>query len=244
MTAIWEQVLSAAGAESDLTPAEEELFTYMVEQRIARVPDEYTIRGWYGEPDRPATPEEIPGVIGGWFAHYYRSWVKATPPIFRSARIESLASDRQHRALVDEFVRGAGQTLFLAGPVGTGKSYAAWAVAHVEKAMFPRSSVKAWSVPRLLVDMRPDGNERAFDLACEADFLLLDDLAAAKPTDWAVEQIYSIAEARSSAERRTVLTTNATYGDLCAMWGEPTMDRLKHKSVTAVFKGDSLRKSL
>ena len=167
------------------------------------------------------------------------SWAKRTPLGLRGAALDNLDPETQCRDEILRFLDSDALTLFLAGPIGTGKSYAAWALAHEVYGRWV--TVDAWSWPRLLLDMRPGADGAAFDRACGVEFLLLDDIGAAKCTDWATEQMYSIAEARNANGLRTVLTTNSSYDQLVGMWGEPAMDRWRDRSVTAVFKGESRR---
>ncbi len=165
-------------------------------------------------------------------------WVGYVPPVFRSADLAKLGPE-QHGDALRGYLTGTTRNLMLAGPIGTGKSFAAWAVANEAAARGWRP--RAWSTPRLLLDMRPEGDPQAFTNACLADLLILDDLGAARPTDWATEQIYSIAEERCNQQLRTIVTTNSTFDQLTAIWGAPTMDRLRHAGTSLVFKGDSRR---
>jgi DNA replication protein DnaC len=166
------------------------------------------------------------------------SWIERVPPLFMAADLTRLEA-RQHGAQIRDWVGTGSRNLLLAGPVGTGKSYAAWAIAHD---MVARGNLVVFkTVPRLLLDMRPDNDPDAFQRACEADVLVLDDLAAARPTEWATEQMYSIAEERASFMRRTIVTTNASFEQLQALWGSPTMDRLRDSSLDLVLNGASRR---
>lgn len=245
----WERAAAHAGAPTDLTADQIDLFHYLVDKHVDLIPQPYKItpRDAFQNADLEvgdATREQMSTAVASGYAHYFRRWTKTVPPIFTSARVERLSPVEQHQQEVAGFVASDAMTMFLAGPVGTGKSYAAWAVGHLAVARDPRALVLGWSTPRLLVEMRPGGNDTAFDRACTADLLILDDIAAAKPTDWSAEQLYSIAEARTASGKRTVITTNASYDDLCQTWGEPMMDRWRHKSVTAVFRGKSRRQPL
>ena len=221
-----------------------DLRRYLVDTAASMVERPAMRSGWHGEPERAATDEEIYEDIVRESGFYLDRWVMYTPSLYLTARLEHLNPATQHRDTVSGFLDGDAQTLFLAGPIGTGKSHAAWSLCHRAVAASPRRQVLVRSLQRLLVDMRPDGDDTAFSRACEVGLLVLDDLAAAKPTDWATEQIYSIAEGRASNERRTVITTNASYDTLVGMWGEPTMDRFRHRSINAVFTGESRRERM
>jgi DNA replication protein DnaC len=166
-------------------------------------------------------------------------WIdRQSAPLFWSADIQTLG-DGPAGDKVREYANGRARNLMLAGPVGTGKSHAAWAVAHHYVAR--ELDVMFRSVPRLLLDMRPDGDETAFPRACTADVLILDDIGAARATEWASEQMYCIVEERCSYQRRTIVTTNSTYEQLAAIWGGPIMDRLRDKAIAVEMTGKSRR---
>jgi len=165
-------------------------------------------------------------------------WVESVPPLFLAADLADL-DDQQHPDALRAWLSGPARNLMLAGPVGTGKSYAAWAIAHHAAASGLLPMVR--SVPRLLLEMRPDGDPGAFDRACFAELLVLDDLGAARPTDWSLERIYSIAEHRTNHRLRTVVTTNCTFDQLAALWGAPTMDRLRDGATIIELTGRSRR---
>jgi DNA replication protein DnaC len=167
-------------------------------------------------------------------------WLDQVPPLYEDTDLARLRPEQQGDQIRDYFDSGA-RNLLLLGPVGTGKSYAAWALAH--EAVSRGLSTNVWSVPRLLLDMRPSGDTRAFVRACSSRFLVLDDLAAARMTDWATEQMYAIADHRASHQFRTVITANASWDDLVAMWGLPTMDRFRDGALDLVLRGDSLRRA-
>lgn len=165
-------------------------------------------------------------------------WLEPVPPLFLDADLARL-DDQQHPDELSAWLSGPARNLILAGPVGTGKSYAAWAIAHHAAACGLVPMVR--SVPRLLLDMRPDGDPGTFDRACFAELLVLDDLGAARPTDWSLERIYSIAEHRTNYRLRTVVTTNCTFDQLAALWGAPTMDRLRDGATIVELTGRSRR---
>lgn len=168
-----------------------------------------------------------------------RRWIdREAAPLFWPADIDKIGPE-QHGDDIRAYANGRIRNLLLAGPVGTGKSHAAWAIAHHFAAR--ERQVMFRSVPRLLLDMRPDGDGEAFERACTADVLVLDDLGAARATEWANEQMYAIVEERCSWQRRTVVTTNSTYEQLVAIWGGPIMDRLRDKAIAVDLVGKSRR---
>jgi len=167
-----------------------------------------------------------------------KAWAATVPPLYHRASLDMLAPE-QHPDELRAYLDSAARNLMLAGPVGTGKSFAAWAIAHEFIARDYRAAV--WSTPRLMVDMRPEGAPGAFREVCTVPLLVLDDLGAARPTDWAVEQMFSIADERTNYQRFTIITTNQPYENLVALWGQPTMDRFRDQATHLVMGGTSRR---
>ena len=125
--------------------------------------------------------------------------------------------DPQVVAAVHRFVRDidkqldAGRGLWFMGPVGTGKTTLAMLVSKA--ALKAGRSVAIYSLPRLLNEIR-DGYraERShvdlLDRLAAVDLLHLDDVGAERTTDWVLEELYSIVNARYEDNRSIVITTN------------------------------------
>ena len=64
------------------------------------------------------------------------------------------------------------------------------------------------------------------DRLTEVDLLHIDDLGAENRTDWVLEQLYSIVNARYEAERAIVATTNLMPDELAERLGARTVSRL------------------
>jgi DNA replication protein DnaC len=168
-------------------------------------------------------------------AVYRARWEAQVPPMFRDARLadldESQAVTWERESL----------NLVLAGPVGTGKTHAAYAFGN-EMAQAGRW-VCATTVVDLLAAMRPDGDPGLVKAAQECAILILDDLGAGKASEFAVEQMTALLDRRVREERHTIVTTNVPEGDLEAAWGGRFMDRLRFKRTVKVFSGPSRRKA-
>ena len=73
------------------------------------------------------------------------------------------------------------------------------------------------------------GDRAAFDAVSHAStvpLLCVDDLGAERPTDWAVETLSRIVDARVSAGLPTVVTSNLGVGALRDLWGGAAGKRL------------------
>lgn len=103
--------------------------------------------------------------------------------------------------------RGEVWCAFLLGLPGTGKTHLAIAAMNEYTG---RSAF--WKVPDFLAFLRgriPEGDSESIIAAYEGDFLLvLDDLGAENPTDWASEQLYRILDRRSDERQPTIITSN------------------------------------
>jgi DNA replication protein DnaC len=126
----------------------------------------------------------------------------------------------------------AGDGLWFAGDVGTGKTSLAMLVSKA--ALEADRSVAIYSVPRLLAEIKAtydrdsdDSYMRLFRRLCAVDLLHLDDLGAERPTEWVLEQLYSIVNERWQDGRSIIVTSNITDLDgLSGQIGPRTVSRL------------------
>jgi DNA replication protein DnaC len=123
-----------------------------------------------------------------------------------------------------------GHGLWLMGPVGTGKTTLAMLVSQA--ALKAGRSVAIYSLPRLLNEIRDTHRaERShvdlLDRLTAVDLLHVDDVGAERTTDWVLEELYSIVNARYEDERSMVITTNILDREaLCEQITERTVSRL------------------
>jgi DNA replication protein DnaC len=124
----------------------------------------------------------------------------------------------------------SGRGLWLMGPVGTGKTTLAMLVSQA--ALTAGRSVAIYSLPRLLNEIRDTHRaERShvdlLDRLTAVDLLHIDDVGAERTTDWVLEELYSIVNARYEDERSMVITTNILDREaLCDQITERTVSRL------------------
>lgn len=166
-------------------------------------------------------------------------WVQQMPAMYAEAALADLDASTHHA--IRSWLEADGTSLILAGQVGTGKTHAAYAVGR--HLLAQGLTVEAWTLSDLLAAMRPDGDPKASDLARACDVLILDDLGAAKASEWAQEQLTALLDARLRDKRRQVITTNAPYEALEAAWGSRAMDRLRYRWAVVTFTGESRRKA-
>lgn len=135
------------------------------------------------------------------------AWSEAIPPRFAEARLDTLPLSPASTALRAWCESDTTANLVLAGPVGTGKT---WAAAAAARCRFGQGqSVAWWSVIDLLTALRPGGDPAVADYVRTVDVLVLDDLAAHRATDWTDEQLLGLVDHRWSYLLPIVATTNA-----------------------------------
>jgi DNA replication protein DnaC len=138
---------------------------------------------------------------------------------------------RELRAYVREIDANldAGRGLWLAGGPGTGKTALAMIVSKA--AIDAGRTVAIYSCPRLLSVIRESidsgGVLDFLDRLAGADLLHVDDLGAEHRTEWVLEQLYSIVNARYEEQRATLVTSNLDHDELSAQLGERIVSRLE-----------------
>jgi DNA replication protein DnaC len=124
----------------------------------------------------------------------------------------------------------AGRGLWFMGPVGTGKTTLAMLVSKA--ALAAGRSVAIYSLPRLLNEIRETHTMKRshldlIDRLTAVDLLHIDDVGAERTTDWVLEELYSIVNARYVDGRSIVITTNILdRAALCEQITERTVSRL------------------
>ncbi len=189
------------------------------------------------------TPEEIVAEhVALWAEARLDEWRRIVPARFALAVVGDLPEPV--RAEVAAWVLGPrDRNLVLCGPVGTGKSHAAAAAAFGRYSA--GQSVAWWSVARLMDAMRPGDPDRAEvgRSVLTVDVLVLDDLAAEKPTEWTRERLDLIMDARWAAELPTIVTTNATPAALREVLDARFVSRLADGALVLTVTGPDRRKA-
>lgn len=176
--------------------------------------------------------------------HYAARWAEKLPALYADANLDDLMSEvaaettAEARKVIAWLSHDGSPTLVLAGPVGVGKTHAAYAVAN---AAAERMWVEAWTVTDLLAKLQGSGDSAVAAAVRSCHLLLLDDLGTGKATDWATDTLTSILDARTREQRRQIITTNHRAEDLEAAWGSRLMDRLRFRWTVVVLTGPSRR---
>ncbi len=140
-----------------------------------------------------------------------------------------VAATRRYAATIEtQLDRGRG--LWFMGPPGTGKTTLAMLVSRA--ASDAGRTVAIYSLPRLLNEIRDTHRaDRShidlLDRLTRVDLLHIDDVGAERSTDWVLEELYSIVNARYEERRSIVITTNILDRDaLCDQISARTVSRL------------------
>jgi DNA replication protein DnaC len=140
-----------------------------------------------------------------------------------------VAATRRFAVTIDAQL-DAGRGLWFMGPPGTGKTTLAMLVSKA--ASDAGRTVAIYSLPRLLNEIRDTHRaERShidlLDRLTGVDLLHIDDVGAERSTDWVLEELYSIVNARYEEQRSVVITTNILDRDeLCEQITPRTVSRL------------------
>jgi DNA replication protein DnaC len=161
--------------------------------------------------------------------------------------IEPRAVVAETRRFVDHVDENldSGRGLWFVGATGTGKTTLAMLVSKA--ALKAGRSVAIYSLPRLLNEIRDYAHraERShldlLDRLTTIDLLHVDDVGAERTTDWVLEELYSIVNARYEDQRSMVITTNLGYDELAAQISERTVSRLTEMCVQLPLQGEDRR---
>jgi DNA replication protein DnaC len=168
--------------------------------------------------------------LSGRIPKRYRGVSFERPPVVDLARVEP-----ERVRLVRRYVQhiednlDSGNGMWLEGDVGTGKTTLAMLVSKA--ALDAGRSVAIYSLPRLLSLLRESMDSDAgmldfLDRLGAVDLLHIDDLGAENRTDWVLEQLYAIVNARYESQRAIVATTNLNPNELSERLGARTVSRL------------------
>jgi DNA replication protein DnaC len=136
--------------------------------------------------------------------------------------------------------------LLLLGHVGTGKTWQAYgALRSIADTGAPVTGWVAATEPDLYADLRPRGNddtEARFARYADAPLLLLDDLGAARGTQWTVSEVlFRLVDHRYRHELPLIATSNGLLPELTAAVGQRTSSRLAQMCQVVAITGPDRR---
>lgn len=139
-----------------------------------------------------------------------------------------------------------GPSLLLLGPTGTGKTHQAFGAL---RALSLSGAACRWvfsTAADIYAELRPRprvDSEKEFDRYAKAGLLVIDDLGAAKGSEWTEEVNYRLINHRYSHKLPTLFTSNVPPKDLGSALGERVSSRLIEMTKRVVLKGADRRRS-
>jgi DNA replication protein DnaC len=140
----------------------------------------------------------------------------------------------------------ATKSLLIVGPTGTGKTHLAWTTIKAAVTATGTTDWRAYTAADLYAHLRPHAgrdSEDAFQSVATVGLLLLDDLGAAKLTEWTEEVTYRLINHRYEQCLPGIFTSNVPPAQLREALGERIASRLTEMSDRLVLKGDDRRKA-
>lgn len=120
------------------------------------------------------------------------------------------------------------RSVVLMGPVGTGKTHLA--VAMASKALRRMRPVRFVTTSDFLAELKArfgtDQVQPYFDAVANTHTLIIDDLGAEQDTEWAIAQLAQLVNRRYAKQLPTVVTTNLDYAAIKTVLGERTASRM------------------
>lgn len=208
-------------------------------ERIRRTTGRQVVDWEFDDPNIPQSP--------AWWRAKNRAYTEARIP----RRYATAVTDRTQ---IHQWVLSALEapdttpSLLLGGPTGTGKTHTAYAALRLCSESLRQANWHAVSAAAMLGELRPGaGRDTESVLAgyCTAPLLLLDDLGAAKWSEWVEEILYRLIDARYNNCLPSIFATNlATTEELIKSIGERVTSRLTEmcRGYVIAFKGDDLRR--
>lgn len=141
----------------------------------------------------------------------------------------------------------ATRSLLVVGPTGTGKTHYAYSVLRAIAETGSRASWAAHTAADLYAQLRPRAgrdSEATFEGIVGTDVLFVDDLGAAKLSEWTEEVTYRLINNRYEQCRPSIFTSNVPPTQLRDVLGERIASRLTEMCERVALKGDDRRKGM
>lgn len=198
----------------------------------------------------------------------YQIELSGLPKRFQKYQVDTLPEDTYALEIIKRYAKdineriNSGQGLYLYGGVGVGKTTVACAIAMtyiVEKSLEDlRNGNKTKQLVQYantadLLDLIKKGFDDADAQAIankkiqalrKAPLVILDDLAAEKPSEWVRERLLTIVNDRYENELATIVTSNLTIAELVEPLGQRIRSRVEGLTFPLKFEGKDRRKKI
>ncbi|MEV5430590.1 ATP-binding protein [Streptomyces sp. NPDC052701] len=138
-----------------------------------------------------------------------------------------------------------GPSLLIAGPTGTGKTHLAYGAIRTLLARGVRLRWEATTTADLYARLRPRAGhdtERDLRTLARSPLLFLDDLGAAKTSEWTEELTYRLINHRYEHMLPTLITTNLPTAELRTTLGDRVASRLAEMTDRVILTGPDRRR--
>jgi DNA replication protein DnaC len=167
-----------------------------------------------------------------------RPRLAAIPEMYAEAEV----GDDRVQAWLSRTLDGGKESLCLAGPTGTGKSYMLWAIYRL--LIDARVNAIGVNLIEYLEHLRPGGPEDeslTIEKLVRTPVLLMDDLGVHKSSEWTDDRLYYIVNNRYEHLRPTVVTTNVPVKKWVKVFGERIGWRMIERFVVVEMTGPNRR---
>ncbi|MFJ5875337.1 ATP-binding protein [Streptomyces sp. NPDC093088] len=166
----------------------------------------------------------------------YRAAVADHPTVLNWAREVTEAAVAPSRGARRQVTTGP--SLLMAGVVGAGKTHQAYGAVRLLVQNGVGVRWRATTAADLYAELRPRpgvDSERELAAVSRCPLLIIDDLGAAKASEWTEEITYRLINRRYNLMLPTLITTNLTIRDLRAHVGDRVASRLRQMTTRVEF---------
>lgn len=139
----------------------------------------------------------------------------------------------------------AGPSVLVVGPTGTGKTHGMYGALRAYVLGGGRRFPITVTAADLYAKLRPHPGmnaEEVFTSYADAPLLAVDDLGAAKGSEWTNEIDYRLLNYRYNEKLPTIITSNVPPRDLGNIIGDRVASRIREMCAQVVLKGDDRRR--
>jgi len=181
-----------------------------------------------------------------------RRMTERFPARYRDARAD-ITAVVEWTELFGEQAETPNPGLLLLGATGVGKTWQAYGALRAivsnpvrNRAGYRPRSFQAMTYADMCASLRPRpkvDTEEVMKAMRTTEILLIDDLAAAKGSDWVEEVTYRLINGRYEDMKPTIFTTNLTVPQLRDSIGDRIASRLAENCTRVALKGDDRRRA-
>lgn len=149
--------------------------------------------------------------------------------------------DPRLAAWAETLAAGSHRNLIVTGPVGVGKTWAVWhAAEHAVRCGYEGQVIVTTAARFRRVVAPATADPQEFTRYADAGLLAVDDLGAARLSEWDLDHLGELTDLRWANHRPVVVTSNVT--SLRPMLGPRISSRLAHNALVVEMNGPDRRR--